>query len=52
MAEKKGCDTCVHKVAESRDDDGNRIVNCDINKYQLYAPLVEDCKHHVKRTTV
>ena len=46
MTEAKGCDTCVHKEAESVDDDGNRIVDCDINIYQMYAPLVEECKHH------
>lgn len=46
MAENKGCDTCKHKVDESKDDEGNRIVKCEINKHQLYAPLVEECKHH------
>lgn len=49
MAEKKGCDTCRHKVTESKDEEGNRIVDCAINKYQLYAPLVDECKHHSKR---
>ena len=46
MAEKKGCDTCAHKVTESKDDQGNRLVDCAINKYQLYAPLVDECKHY------
>ena len=41
----KGCDNCAYKVAESKDEDGKRIVDCEINVKQLYAPLVEECKH-------
>lgn len=49
MADGKGCDNCAYKVAESVDGNGNRIVNCEKNEYQMYAPLVDDCKHHSKK---
>jgi hypothetical protein len=49
MAEKNGCDTCIYKAAESVDENGNRIVDCEINEYQLYAPLVDECVHYSKR---
>lgn len=52
MAEKNGCDTCAHKVAESVDPDGNRIVDCEANEYQLYAPLVDECVHYSKKVQV
>ena len=40
---EKSCDTCIHKSAESVDPDGNRIVDCDINEYQMYSPWVDEC---------
>ena len=46
--EGKGCDTCTHKVAESIDENGKRIVDCDINEFQMYSPIVEECKHWSK----
>lgn len=42
---EKNCDTCEHKSAESEDADGNRIVDCDINEYQMYSPWAEECVH-------
>jgi len=45
----KGCDTCAHKSAESVDNDGNRIVDCDINDLQMYSPLVDECIHWEKQ---
>ncbi len=41
----KSCDTCIHKEAESKDEEGNRIVDCEINEYQMYAPFAEECVH-------
>jgi len=45
----KNCDTCAHKEMESVDDNGNRIVDCDENEFQLFAPFAEDCKHWEKK---
>lgn len=45
---EKSCDTCAHKSAESVDDEGNRIVDCDANDLQMYSPWAEDCKHWEK----
>lgn len=45
---EKSCDTCAHKAAESRDEDGNRIVDCEANELQMYSPFAEDCKHWEK----
>ena len=45
---EKNCDTCDHKQAESRDDDDNRIVDCEINDRQMYQPWAEECKHWEK----
>jgi hypothetical protein len=42
---ERNCDTCMHKADESRDDDGNRIVSCEINEGQMFFPFAEDCKH-------
>lgn len=44
----KSCDTCIHKAAESVDNDGNRIVDCDANVWQMYSPFAEECKHWEK----
>jgi len=43
---KMACDTCCHKKSETVETDGSRMVNCEINKYQMYAPMVYECKHH------
>ena len=40
---EKGCDTCMYKRAESRDEDGKRIVDCAANDMQMYSPLVGEC---------
>jgi len=45
---EKTCDTCAHKAEESLDGDGNRIVDCDINEFQMYSPWVDECKHWEK----
>ena len=45
---EKSCDTCIHKSAESVDPDGERIVDCDINDFQMYSPWVDECKHWEK----
>lgn len=42
---EKSCDTCIHKADESRDENDGRIVDCDINDFQMYSPWVEECKH-------
>ena len=44
----RSCDTCAHKGMESRDEEGNRIVNCDANELQMFAPYAEECKHWEK----
>ena len=41
----KSCDTCAHKSAESVDENDERIVDCDINDFQMYSPWVSECKH-------
>ena len=46
---EKSCDTCAYNGAESEDADGNRIVDCDINEFQMYSPFAEECKHWEKR---
>lgn len=45
---EKSCDTCAHKSAESVDENGDRIVDCEINELQMYSPFAEDCKHWEK----
>lgn len=43
---EKNCDTCIHKSAETVDQDGEtRMVDCDINELQMYSPWAEECKH-------
>lgn len=45
---EKNCDTCAHKAAESEDGDGNRIIDCEENEHQLFAPFAEECVHWEK----
>lgn len=45
---ERECDTCAHKSAESVDENGGRIVDCDANQLQMYSPYAEDCKHWEK----
>ena len=45
---KMACDTCAHKEGETVDLDGARMVRCSENKYQMYAPMVSECKHYSK----
>ena len=45
---EKNCGTCAHKSAESKDEDGKRIVDCDINEFQMYSPWADGCKHWEK----
>ena len=47
---EKNCDNCAYKAAESKDEDGNRIVDCEINEFQMYSPFAEECKHWEKAT--
>lgn len=47
MAEKS-CDTCAHKAAESKDMNGNRIIDCEVNEFQMFAPFAEECVHWEK----
>ena len=46
--EERNCDTCAYKGMESKDEDGNRIVNCDANELQMFSPFAEDCVHWEK----
>jgi len=46
MTGNKGCDTCAHKAIEAADDGGKRIVDCAINRKQIFSPLVDECKRH------
>jgi len=46
MTGNKGCDTCAHKAIEAVDDGGKRIVDCAINRKQIFSPLVDECKRH------
>ena len=46
---EKNCDTCAHKEMESQDANGNRIVDCEINEYQIFAPFAEECAHWEKK---
>ncbi len=46
--EAKNCDTCAYKAAESRDADDNRIIDCEINEFQMDSPFAEECKHWEK----
>lgn len=48
MAVEKCCDTCAHKVGESRDEQGERIIDCGINEFQMYSPYASDCKRWEK----
>ena len=45
---EKSCDTCAYKSAESVDDNGERIVDCEINELQMYSPFADECKHWEK----
>lgn len=46
---EKSCDTCIHKEMESKDQDGNRIVDCGANESQIFAPFASDCVHWEKK---
>lgn len=46
---ERNCDNCKHKAAETRDEQDQRMVDCDINLRQMYAPFAEECKHWEKR---
>lgn len=46
MTEANGCENCVHKKDESVSFYGKRIVRCELNYYQMYAPFVKECKHY------
>lgn len=46
----KNCDTCAHKSAESVDENGNRIVDCDENEFQMYSPYADECRHWEKKS--
>lgn len=48
MADNRECDTCAYKEAESVDADGGRIVDCELNELQMYAPYADDCEHWEK----
>lgn len=41
----EGCGTCFHAAAMSEDGDGGRIVDCEANEMQMYAPYTTECKH-------
>ena len=45
---KKNCDNCAHKEDESKDPNGNRIVRCDANEFQLFFPFADECVHWEK----
>ena len=45
---EKNCDTCIHKADESKDAEGKRMVDCDANVFQMYAPFADECKHWEK----
>lgn len=45
----KSCDTCAHKTAETQDAQGNRMVECELNDFQLYFPFAIECKHWERR---
>lgn len=44
----KNCDTCAHKGMESKDMDGNRIIDCEANLLQMFSPFADECKHWEK----
>ena len=44
----KNCDTCIHKAAESVDENDEKIVDCDINELQMYSPFADECRHWEK----
>ena len=46
---EKSCDNCVHKEMESLDPNGNRIVDCDANEFQIFMPFAEDCVRWEKK---
>jgi len=45
----KTCDTCAYKTAESEDENGDKIIECEINEFQMFAPFAEECVHWEKR---
>lgn len=47
---ERNCDTCEHKQAESRDENGDRIVDCDENELQMYSPFADECVHWEKKS--
>lgn len=41
----KSCDTCAYKEEFSEDGNGNRLVKCELNDYQMFFPFAEECIH-------
>ena len=48
MKAEKTCDDCAHVNGVSMDEDGNVIIDCELNEFQMYAPRAEECKHWEK----
>lgn len=44
-----GCGTCAYMAAQTVDADGARMVDCDLNPMQLYAPYADACIHWERR---
>ena len=42
---ERNCDNCAYKVDESVDGNGERIIDCEANECQMYAPWAPECKH-------
>ena len=47
---ERNCDNCAYKADESKDENGNRIIDCAANEHQLFAPFAEECKHWTPTT--
>ena len=45
---EKNCDTCANKGQESKDENGDRIIDCEANEFQMFAPFAEECAHWEK----
>lgn len=43
----EGCGTCAH-CGDMTFVDEERMVACDVNEFQMYAPYATECKHWEK----
>ena len=48
MKAEKTCDDCAYCGDVSKDENGNVIVDCELNEFQMFSPRADECIHWEK----